>query len=174
MSLFLNMLSRLVITFLPRNKRLLISWLQSLSAVILEPSKTKSDTVSMFPHLFAMKWWDWMPWSSFSECWALSQIFHSPLSFIKRLFGSSSLSAIRVVSSAYLRFLTQLPHLFLFIFLVHVGFPTMPGDLWGCIHIYEWKTRLLTTGRQKSFPQLLFGRHRSCLGPQGTCMGHAN
>ncbi|XP_060267518.1 uncharacterized protein LOC132659361 [Ovis aries] len=46
MSLLLNMLSRLVITFLPRNKRLLISWLQSPSAVILEPQKIKSDTVS--------------------------------------------------------------------------------------------------------------------------------
>ena len=46
MSLLLNMLSRLVITFLPRSKRLLISWLQSPSAVILEPPKRKSDTVS--------------------------------------------------------------------------------------------------------------------------------
>ena len=46
MSLFFNMLSRLVITFLPRSKRLLISWLQSPSAVILEPKKMKSDTVS--------------------------------------------------------------------------------------------------------------------------------
>ena len=46
MSLFFNMLSRLVITFLPRNKHLLISWLQSPSAVILEPPKIKSDTVS--------------------------------------------------------------------------------------------------------------------------------
>ena len=46
MSLLLNMLSRLVITFLPRNKRLLISWLQSPSAVILEPPKIKSATVS--------------------------------------------------------------------------------------------------------------------------------
>ena len=46
MSLLLNMLSRLVITFLPRTKRLLISWLQSPSAVILEPKKIKSDTVS--------------------------------------------------------------------------------------------------------------------------------
>ena len=45
MSLFLNMLSRLVITFLPRSKRLLISWLQSLPAVILEPPKIKSATV---------------------------------------------------------------------------------------------------------------------------------
>ena len=46
MSLLLNMLSRLVITFLPRSKRLLISWLQSPSAEILEPKKIKSDTVS--------------------------------------------------------------------------------------------------------------------------------
>ena len=46
MSLLLNMLSRLVITFLPRSKRLFISWLQSPSAAILEPRKIKSDTVS--------------------------------------------------------------------------------------------------------------------------------
>src|SRR5574338_666350 len=46
MSLFLNMLSRLVITFLPRSKCLFISWLQSPSAVILEPKNIKSDTVS--------------------------------------------------------------------------------------------------------------------------------
>ena len=46
MSLLFNMLSRLVITFLPRRNRLLISWLQSPSAVILEPQKIKSDTVS--------------------------------------------------------------------------------------------------------------------------------
>ena len=47
MSLLFNMLSRLVITFLPRNKRFLISWLQSPSAVILEPPKIKSVTVSI-------------------------------------------------------------------------------------------------------------------------------
>ena len=46
MSLLFNMLSRLVIAFLPRNKRLLIPWLQSPSTVILEPPKIKSDTVS--------------------------------------------------------------------------------------------------------------------------------
>ena len=46
MSLLFNMLSRLIITFLSRRKRLLISWLQSPSAVILEPPKIKSDTVS--------------------------------------------------------------------------------------------------------------------------------
>ena len=47
MSLLFNMLSRLVITFLPRNKCLLISWLQSPSAVVLEPKKIKSVTVSI-------------------------------------------------------------------------------------------------------------------------------
>ena len=52
MSLLFKMLSRLVITFLPRSKRLLISWLQSPFAVILEPPKIKSDTVSIvFPSI---------------------------------------------------------------------------------------------------------------------------
>jgi len=63
MSLLFNMLSRLVITFLPRSKRLLISWLQSPSTVILEPRKINQPLFSLFPHLFAMKWWDRMPWS---------------------------------------------------------------------------------------------------------------
>ena len=54
-SLIFNMLSRLVITFLPRSKCLLISWLQSPSALILEPKKIKSDTVSTVSHLFPMK-----------------------------------------------------------------------------------------------------------------------
>ena len=52
MSLLLNMLSRFGIAFLPRNKGLLISWLQSLSTVILEPKKIKSVTVSVvFPSI---------------------------------------------------------------------------------------------------------------------------
>ena len=52
MSLLFNMLSRLVITFLPRSKRLLISWLQSPSAVILEPKKIKSVTVSIVSPIY--------------------------------------------------------------------------------------------------------------------------
>ena len=48
MSLFFNILSRLVLAFLPRSKCLLISWLQSPSAVTLEPKKIKSDTVSPY------------------------------------------------------------------------------------------------------------------------------
>ena len=63
MSLLFNMLSRFVRAFLPRSKCLLISWLQSSSSVILEPRKIKWDTFPLFPHLFAMKWWDQLPWS---------------------------------------------------------------------------------------------------------------
>ena len=60
MSLLFNVLSRLVIAFLPKSKRLLISWLQSPSGVILEPKKIKSDTVSCFPIYF--------PWSDGTRC----------------------------------------------------------------------------------------------------------
>ena len=55
MSLLFNILSRFVIAFFPQSKCLLISWLQPPLAVILEPKKIRSVTVSMFPHLFAMK-----------------------------------------------------------------------------------------------------------------------
>ena len=64
MSLLFNRLSTLVIAF-PRSECLLISWLQSLSAVILEPKKIKSVTVSIVSPSIAMKWWDWIPWSLF-------------------------------------------------------------------------------------------------------------
>ena len=100
------MLSRWVITFLPRSKCLLISWLQSSSAVILEPRKIKSDTVStVSPSICyevtgpdAMIFVFWM--LSFKPTFSLSTF-----TFIKKLFSSSSLSAIRVVSSAYLMLL---------------------------------------------------------------------
>ena len=62
MSLLFNTLTRFVIAFLPRSKHLLISQLQSISAMILEPKRIKS-LFSLFSHLFAMKWWDQMPWS---------------------------------------------------------------------------------------------------------------
>ena len=55
LSLLFNMLSKFVTAFLPRGKHLLISWLQSPSAVILEPKKILS-LFPLFPHLFAMKW----------------------------------------------------------------------------------------------------------------------
>ena len=91
MSQLFNMLSRLVITFLPRSKRLLISWLQSPSAVILEPPKIKSDTISivspsishevMGPDAMILVFWmlKFKPTSSLSS-----------FTFIKRLFSSSS------------------------------------------------------------------------------------
>ena len=109
-SLLFNMLSRLVMTFLPRSKCLLISWLQSPSAVILEPKKIKSDTASTvsastFHEVMrsdAMILVFWM--LRFKPTFSLSSF-----TFIKRLFSSSSLSAIRVVSSAYLRLLIFLP-----------------------------------------------------------------
>ena len=109
MSLLFNMLSRLVIAFLPRSKHLLISWLQSLSAVILEPQNEVFHCFHCFPI--------YLPWSDGTTCHDLSFLnvsFKSTFSlssftFIKRLFSSSSLSAIWVVSSAYLRLLIFLP-----------------------------------------------------------------
>ena len=104
------MLSRLVITFLPRSKCPLISWLQSPSAVILEPRKIKSATVStvspsicyevMGPDAMILVFWmlSFKPTFSFSS-----------FTFTKRPFSYSSLSAVRVVSSAYLRLLIFLP-----------------------------------------------------------------
>ena len=110
MSLLFNMLSRLVITFLPRSKRLLISWLQSPSAVILEPPEIKSDNVSIVSPSISHEVMG--PDATIFVFWMLS--FKPPFSLssftlIKRLFSSSSLSAIRVVSSAYLRLLIFLP-----------------------------------------------------------------
>ena len=104
------MLSMLVIAFLPRSKHLLISGLQSPSAVILEPKKIKSVTFStVSPSIChevigpdAMILGFWM--LSFKPTFSLSSF-----TFIKRLFSFSSLSAIRVVSSSYLRLLIFLP-----------------------------------------------------------------
>ena len=116
MSVLFNMPSRLVITFLPRGKHLLILWLQSPSAVILEPMKIKSVSVSIvspsISHevigLDAMILVFWM--LSFKPTFSLSSF-----TFIKRLLSSSLLSARSVVSSAYLR---------LFIFLPGILIPT--------------------------------------------------
>ena len=60
MSLLFNMLSWFVIAFLPRSKHLVLSWLQSPSAVILEPKKIKYALFPLFLHLFAMRWWNQM------------------------------------------------------------------------------------------------------------------
>ena len=102
MSLLSDVLSRLVITFLPRNKHLLISWLQLPSAVILEPPKIKSVTVSpsichevMGPDVMILVFLT----LSFKPTFSLSSFI-----CIQRLF-SSSLSTISVASFAYLRLL---------------------------------------------------------------------
>ena len=75
MSLLYNILSRFVIAFLVRSNCLLISWLQSPSTVILEPTKS-----CHYFHFFPI----YLPWSGglilYFECWAWSQLFHSPLS----------------------------------------------------------------------------------------------
>ena len=78
MSLLFNMLSRLVIVFLPRSKHLLISWLQSPSAMILEPKKIKSVTVSIFFPSICHKVMG--PDAMIFVFWVLASFFHSPLS----------------------------------------------------------------------------------------------
>jgi len=105
MSLLFNMLSSLVIAFLPRSKHVLISWLQSPSAVILEPKKITSVTVSIVsPSIFhdGTRCHDSFLNVEFKSTFSLS------FAFIKGFF-SSSLSALRVVSSVYLRLLIFLP-----------------------------------------------------------------
>ena len=120
MSLLFNMLSRLVIAFLPRSKHLLISGLQSPSAVILEPKKIVSvSTVSpsncyevMGPNamifIFLML--------SFKSAFSLSSF-----TFIRRVFSSSSIYTVRVVSAAYLRLLIFLPAILRFQLVLHLA-----------------------------------------------------
>ena len=94
MSLLLNMLSRLVITFLLRSKCLLISWLQSPSAMILEPKKIVWHCFHCFPIYF--------PWSDGTRCHDLSflnvELFHSPLS----LFSEKWRGFLVPLSSSFL------------------------------------------------------------------------
>ena len=104
--------TRFVIAILQRNKRLSNSWLQSPSAVILESKKMKSVTVStvspsicnevMGPNAMILVFW----MLNFKPDFSLYSF-----TFIKRLFSSSSVSAIRVVSSAFLRLLIFLPEI---------------------------------------------------------------
>ena len=109
MALFFNMLTRLVIAFLPRSKRLLISWLQSPYAVILEPTKIKSVVISIVfssicHEVMALDAMIFVFWILSFKPVFLTLLFH---------FHQGSLiplpSAIRMVSSAYLRLLMFLP-----------------------------------------------------------------
>ena len=135
MSVLFNMLFKFVITFLPRSKRLLISWLQSSSAVILELQKRKSVTASVVfssisnevMGLDAMILVFWM--LSFKPAFSLFSF-----TFIKRLFGFSLLSAIRIVWLAYLRLLVCLLWLYSF---YHISY------------LWEFLIILQTPGKQK-------------------------
>ena len=104
MSLFFNTLSRFVIAFLPKSSSLLISWLQSSSAVILEPKKRKSVAASTFspPIGYEVMGLETMIFVFLTLSFKLAFLFSS-FTLINRLFSASSLPAIRVVSSAYLR-----------------------------------------------------------------------
>ena len=111
MSLIFNMLSRFVIAFFPRSKCLLISWLQSPSAVIMESKKIVCHSFLCFLI--------YLPWSDGTGCHNLcflsAEFSFKPafslysFTFIKRLFRSSFLSAIRVVACAYWKLLIFLP-----------------------------------------------------------------
>ena len=113
MFLLFNMLSKLVIDFLPRNKLFFffffkfhgyshhLQWFWS-------PRILSLSLFLLFAHLFDIKWWDWMLWSSFFECWVLSQLFTLLFHFHQSIFSSSSFSAIKMVLSAYLSLLVFL------------------------------------------------------------------
>ena len=105
MSLLFNTLSRFVIAFFPRSKRHLISWLQSTSTGFWSPRKWNLSLLLLFPLLFGKKWW-MGPDAIIFAFWSLSfkpAFSLSSFTLIKRLFSSSSLSALRVISSAYPR-----------------------------------------------------------------------
>ena len=128
MSLLFNLLSRLVITFFPRSKYLLISWLQSPSAVILKPKKTKSVIVSIVSpsicyevmglHVLILVFW----MLSFKPTFSLSSF-----TFIKRLF-SSSLSAMGTKNFPFTS--QEADHSWSFRSAVDIGLPSQP--LWPC------------------------------------------
>ena len=113
MSLLFNILHRFAIDFLPRSKGLLISWLQSLSAVIFGAQENKvCHSFHCFP--IYLPWIDGGPDAIILVFWMLNfkptfSLFS--FTFIKRLFSSSLLFVIRVASSAYLRLLILLASL---------------------------------------------------------------
>ena len=111
----LHLLTRLVLAFLPRSKHLLISWLQSPSAVILEPKKIKSLTVSIVsPSICCEVMGPDTVILAFSVLSFKPSFSLSSFTF-RGFFSSSLLSAVRVVSSAYLRLL-----IFVLVFLKHL------------------------------------------------------
>ena len=152
MSLLLNMLSRFVIAFLPRSKCLLISWMQSPSAVILEPKKIKSVAASTISSAICHEVME--PDTMILDFWVLSFKPAFPLSsftFIKRLFISSSLSAIRVVSCAYLRLLDISPSTLdssLWIIQLSISYDVL------CISVVNLKCKWIKCSNQKAWMDL--------------------
>ena len=125
MCLLFNMLSSLVIAFLPRSKCLLISWLQSPSAGILELKKLKSLTVSIVSPSICHEVMGLDAMILVFGMLSLKPTFSlSSFTFIKRPFSSSSLSAVRVVSYVYLRSL-----IFLSAILLPACAPSSPASL---------------------------------------------
>ena len=128
-SLLFNMLSRFVRVFIPRRKCLLITWLQSLSIVILDPKNIKPVTVSTFspticheettPDAMILVFW----MLSFKPAFSLSSF-----TLIERFFSSPLLSAVRMVSSAYMRLL---------IFLLAILTPACDSSSPACHMIYS-------------------------------------
>ena len=105
MSLLFSALFRFLIAFLPRSKYLLCGCSHHMQW-FWNTRKCNPILLPLFLHLLLMKWCEWIPWSLFSECWVLSQLFQLFSStFVKRFISSSLLSATRLVSSAYLRLL---------------------------------------------------------------------
>ena len=125
MSLLFNTLTRFVITFLPRSNHLLISWLESPSAVILELKKSKSVTTSTVSHSICHE----VVGSDAMILVFLIFSFKPDFTLLlKKLFSFSLLSAIRVVSSAYLRLL-----MFLLLILIPTCNSSSPAFLVMCL-----------------------------------------
>ena len=159
MSLLFNMLSRLVIAFLPRSKHLLISWLQPPFAGILEPKKIKSVIVSIVSP-FAMKWWEWMPWSSFFACRALSQLSHFSLLLCLIFYSQQTCTECSSTSGTVLSALQMWNHLILFgrnivIPILETGKPRPEGwNNWvtGGARIWTLLPLLVPSGKECRFP----------------------
>ena len=117
MSLLFNMLSRFVIAFLPRSKRLLILWLQTPSAVILEPKKIKSVMVSITSPLICH---EVMGLGAMILVFQMLS-FKPDFSLSSRYSSTSSLSVVKMMSSAYLRLL---------IFLLAILIPACVSSAW--------------------------------------------
>ena len=166
MSLLFNILSRFIIAFLPRSKSLLISWLPSPSAVVLEPEKIKSVTVCIFSPSICYEVMGPNAIFLVVECWVLSQLFHSSSRgfLVPLLFLCWNLNArIPWVPSFFLPILfALLAHFLLFFtagnhhlcnctFQIFVSPSLFPKPA-GCLHQLFYKVFKLSIQTHISFP----------------------